>query len=51
MRHERRPPFLVRVYREWWKDEVPYLASAVTFDALAASVPLMMLVLAVLGVG
>ena len=46
----RQAPFLVRVYREWWRDEVPYLASALTFDALAAAVPFMMLLLTLVGV-
>ena len=46
----RRTPFLTRVYREWWKDDIPYLASALTFDALAAAVPFMMLLLTLVGV-
>ena len=45
----RRTPFLTRVYREWWKDDIPYLASALTFDALAAAVPFMMLLLTLVG--
>lgn len=43
------PSFVRRVARAWWGDDVVYVASALTFDALVAAVPFTMLVLAVTG--
>jgi membrane protein len=41
--------FVVRVYEGAMEDNVPFLASGLTFDALLAAVPLFLLVLALIG--
>jgi membrane protein len=41
--------FVVRVYEGAMEDNVPFLASGLTFDALLAAVPLALLVLALIG--
>lgn len=41
--------FLGQLGRAWTRDKIPFLASAITFDALLAAVPFVLVLLAVVG--